>query len=371
MDYYISNGELYHWGVKGMKWGVRRDKTGNSHSTSNREKTLSVEELTAYAKSKITNELVTDSHRNWMKKLNDAYEKWYENHGPNNAELKKQYETLAYEHPEAKRYSKHRDNFVYDQASTNLKKTLDEAKANNDIVQWALDRNGVFKEWDSLCVAYDDAYNSVMFDDLKHFELRHWGIKGMKWGVRRFQNKDGSLTKAGRKRYANDEAEDTVEARREKLLKSTNAEELFKNRSLLTTAEMNERLNRIDTERRLSEAADKRAYERVDKILKAGKKINEVYEFTNTSVMKALKKKMGLGGSDEPKRTDLKNVLDKLDSLSDKKLNEVLTRAKKESELKKILSGENKGSKKSESSVDMDDIKAYVEELFEELAGDK
>lgn len=29
----------------------------------------------------------------------------------------------------------------------------------------------------------------------------HSGIKGMKWGVRRYQNKDGSLTDAGKKRY--------------------------------------------------------------------------------------------------------------------------------------------------------------------------
>ena len=33
-------------------------------------------------------------------------------------------------------------------------------------------------------------------------ELYHHGIKGMKWGVRRYQNKDGSLTAAGKKRAA-------------------------------------------------------------------------------------------------------------------------------------------------------------------------
>ena len=33
--------------------------------------------------------------------------------------------------------------------------------------------------------------------------LIHHGIKGMKWGVRRFQNKDGTLTEAGKRRLWN------------------------------------------------------------------------------------------------------------------------------------------------------------------------
>ena len=40
---------------------------------------------------------------------------------------------------------------------------------------------------------------------LTNSELKHHGILGQRWGIRRFQNKDGSLTSAGRKRYNVDE----------------------------------------------------------------------------------------------------------------------------------------------------------------------
>lgn len=39
--------------------------------------------------------------------------------------------------------------------------------------------------------------------------IAHYGILGMKWGVRRFQNKDGSLTAKGKKRYNDDSANDS------------------------------------------------------------------------------------------------------------------------------------------------------------------
>lgn len=32
--------------------------------------------------------------------------------------------------------------------------------------------------------------------------IAHYGVKGMRWGVRRYQNSDGTLTSAGKEHYA-------------------------------------------------------------------------------------------------------------------------------------------------------------------------
>ncbi len=38
-------------------------------------------------------------------------------------------------------------------------------------------------------------------DFISQDELLHYGVKGMRWGVRRYQNPDGSLTNKGKKRH--------------------------------------------------------------------------------------------------------------------------------------------------------------------------
>ena len=47
--------------------------------------------------------------------------------------------------------------------------------------------------------------------------LEHHGILGQKWGIRRYQNKDGSLTAAGRQKYNKFDSKSYKEERREEL----------------------------------------------------------------------------------------------------------------------------------------------------------
>lgn len=71
-------------------------------------------------------------------------------------------------------------------------------------------------------------------------ELFHWGVKGMKWGVRRYQNKNGSLTPAGKKRQKELTADEKERAARKADLK---------NRRTMSDADLKKKIERLKMEK--------------------------------------------------------------------------------------------------------------------------
>lgn len=71
-------------------------------------------------------------------------------------------------------------------------------------------------------------------------ELYHWGVKGMKWGVRRYQNKNGSLTAEGKKRYISPH-EDYTRAHTKKAVRE------------MSDAELSARINRLQKEKQYNQ----------------------------------------------------------------------------------------------------------------------
>ena len=135
--------------------------------------------------------------------------------------------------------------------------------------------------------------------------LQHHGTKGQKWGIRRYQNKDGSLTPAGKKRYGivgsikeyrsnkkkqkqraealekareakKTKAEEAAEKKR--VLESGTAAEVMKYKGKLTNKELSDAYSRLNYERLISDisAKDSQANsEKVGSLLdKAGNLVN-------------------------------------------------------------------------------------------------
>ena len=77
-------------------------------------------------------------------------------------------------------------------------------------------------------------------------ELCHYGIRGMRWGIRRYQNSDGSLNTVGRKRYSTGKHHSIFTRKKTtSKVKTKPAEEKQKQKSVseMSDAELNAFLN--------------------------------------------------------------------------------------------------------------------------------
>ena len=118
-------------------------------------------------------------------------------------------------------------------------------------------------------------------------ELRHHGIKGQKWGVRRFQNKDGSLTPAGAKRYSADDYKSALDKvnKADKTLKDvkkmrneaeakTYEKKIKYDLSKMSDKDLQQAVNRLNMEERYAQVMTQRhrleqGEDKVNKILNA------------------------------------------------------------------------------------------------------
>ena len=252
--------ELQHWGIKGMKWGVRRYQNKNGTLTSEGKKRYSDSNVDkennktdTRAKSTSSSTTQQDPHAHRLKgRINnidsDMFDEIEEYETSSGKSL--DYETeqkLAAKCGQKilddvyKTYSDaaEREKYVKD-----LSRTMDGGLMDDPHIL-AIDRNtGKIKSYESSTMrkVYENSRDADMLDAYYGYEkgtvdyyewgekkprsnveysleysessdeLQHHGTKGMRWGFRRYQNKDGSLTPAGKKRRLSERTDKKVKS---------------------------------------------------------------------------------------------------------------------------------------------------------------
>lgn len=224
------NNELYHHGILGMKWGVRRtpEQLGHARKFTNSLGGNYKSSDTVFISGKVKfDEPISSACKDEIDRIISAKSKIIIGDAPG-ADTRVQ-EYLA--------QSGYKDVVVYttddytrnNVGNWNVKKISGNNKTNEREIRREKDIAMTNAATKGFAISSDDdrkdsatalniqrlidSNKPVQFYDFKKKslsqsmnhsdeELQHHGILGMKWGIRRYQRKDGSLTPAGEKRYA-------------------------------------------------------------------------------------------------------------------------------------------------------------------------
>jgi len=154
--------------------------------------------------------------------------------------------------------------------------------------------------------------------------LEHHGILGQKWGRRRFQNQDGSLTPAGKERYSRDDfdSDESYDRAKKAAINSGDAAQVKAWSHELSTQELNSAIDRINTLKRLESLQEypptkyEQAQEALEKVAKTAGTISSIAK-SSATFKKSLDSIMGKGDEKKKKKEKNDDSNDKKDKKTD------------------------------------------------------